>query len=119
MTRDGNSSVCGFVVTVHPHPTPWMKTFVVVLIALSTGSLTSMAQTYAFLTWAGSPAPGFADGVGFTARFNGPRDVAVDDDGIVFVADTGNHVIRRIAPDGTVTTFAGASREAGAADGPG
>ena len=57
-------------------------------------------------TVAGS-APGFIDGRGETARFSTPSGIAVDAAGAIYVADTGNNVIRRIAPDGLVSTFAG------------
>jgi sugar lactone lactonase YvrE len=60
---------------------------------------------------------GFADGLGSAARFDTPSHVAVDRDGVIYVADTGNHVIRRVTPDGSVTTLAGTG-EPGAADGP-
>ena len=43
----------------------------------------------------------------FLFRFNHPEGVAVDHQGNVFVADTGNHAIRFITPTGTVTTIAG------------
>ena len=58
-------------------------------------------------TLAGNGQPGFVDGAGSAARFNGPIGVAVDKDGMVFVADTYNDRIRRITPDGIVTTVAG------------
>ena len=63
-------------------------------------------------TFAGSGATGigkggFADGPGPSARFNDPIGVVVDAGGNVFVADAGNHRIRRIDPAGNVTTFAG------------
>jgi len=49
---------------------------------------------------------GTADGNGSSARFNSPSGIAVDNNGIIYVADTGNHLIRRIE-NGNVTTIAG------------
>jgi hypothetical protein len=60
---------------------------------------------------------GSADGAAADARFNNPRGVASAPDGSVYVADTGNHTIRRIAVDGTVTTVAGQAGVAGFRDG--
>jgi DNA-binding beta-propeller fold protein YncE len=60
-------------------------------------------------TLAGSGIAGSADGKGALAQFNGPVGVAVDREGVVYVADTYNDRIRRIAPDGTVSTLAGGS----------
>jgi sugar lactone lactonase YvrE len=71
-------------------------------------------------TVAGNPALGaFADGAATAARFRIPRGVAVNSAGIIFVADNGNNAIRRIAPDGTVSTFAGTAGVTGTADGVG
>jgi sugar lactone lactonase YvrE len=62
---------------------------------------------------------GHADGVGTNAQFNGPAGVAVDAAGNVFVADTYNYTVRRVASDGTVTTIAGAPGQYGYQDGAG
>ncbi|MGA3179424.1 MAG: protein kinase [Verrucomicrobiota bacterium] len=62
---------------------------------------------------------GSQDGMGSNARFLAPEGVAVDPSGNVFVADSGNHTIRKITPDGKVTTFAGLAGHHGSLDGPG
>ena len=72
----------------------------------------------AVTTLAVNGSPGYADGIGRAAQFNGPVGIAVDDAGIVYVADTYNDRIRRIAQDGTVTTLAGTGKP-NLFDGPG
>lgn len=54
---------------------------------------------------------GFDDGPGPSARFSAPSGLALGADGYLYVADTGNDAVRRISPDGTVSTIAG--RDAG------
>ena len=60
---------------------------------------------------------GAADGRGPIARFYYPDGIAVSASGEVYVADTGNHTIRRILPTGEVTLFAGTTGVLGGADG--
>ncbi len=80
------------------------------------GSVTSLA---------GVPGSvGAADGAGTAAQFNGPSGVAVDASGNVYVADQGNHTIRKISINAgtgaiSVTTLAGAAGSRGSTDGRG
>ena len=62
---------------------------------------------------------GSADGQGASARFAYPGGLAVEAAGSLLVADTGNHTVRRVAADGTVTTLAGTPGVPGTADGSG
>lgn len=66
--------------------------------------------------WAGEINQAFADGPAKQARFHHPGALAVNAQGIVYVADTDNHRIRKIMPDGEVITFVGTG-EAGYVDG--
>src|SRR5256885_15898685 len=48
---------------------------------------------------------GSADGTAHSARFSTPSGIAADNAGNLFVADFGNHTIRKITPEGEVSTF--------------
>ena len=80
---------------------------------ISTGNVTS--------TYAGTAGSfGSANGAALTvARFNQPNGVAVDSTGVVYVADTFSHTIRRITVAGEVTTLAGLAGSSGSTDGTG
>lgn len=69
-------------------------------------------------TIAGGLVKGSLDGVGSGASFNSPVGIACDAFGNIYVADAGNYKIRKIAPGGVVTTFAG-SGTPGASNGTG
>lgn len=60
---------------------------------------------------------GYRDDVGARAQFDTPSGLAVDATGAVLVADTGNNAVRRVTPDGRVSTLAG-DGVAGYRDGP-
>jgi len=59
---------------------------------------------------------GFGNGLSSAASFNSPEGLALDGSGNLYVADYGNHAIRKIDSDGNVTTFAGTG-SAGTTDG--
>lgn len=62
-------------------------------------------------------SPGSADGEGPSARFFRPEAVAVGADGTIYVADTFNHIVRKVTPLGFVKTLAGTPGQPGNRDG--
>lgn len=63
-------------------------------------------------TFAGQEgSAGFTDGCGTAAQFNTPMGLTVDIEGNVYVADYENHAIRKITPEGCVSTLAGTGTE--------
>jgi sugar lactone lactonase YvrE len=62
---------------------------------------------------------GGSDGTGAAARFRSPFGITTDSAGNVYVADLFNHTIRKITPEGAVTTLAGQPQLIGSRDGQG
>ena len=62
---------------------------------------------------------GSADGPTGVSRFKNPQGIAIDSDGNLFVADSGNNTIRKITPAGVTSTLAGTAGVVGSADGTG
>jgi streptogramin lyase len=58
-------------------------------------------------TFAGDGTPGLSDGESTAAMFNNPGGIAIDGSGNIYVADSGNNLIRKITPGGKVSTIAG------------
>ncbi|KAH3766747.1 BspA family leucine-rich repeat surface protein [Pelomyxa schiedti] len=80
-------------------------------------SIRKISPTGAVTTIAGNGTKGFADGNGSAAQFYDPGQMAMTPSGDIIVADQMNHRIRRITPNGTVSTLAGTG-EVGGSDGP-
>src|ERR1700758_1105954 len=77
-------------------------------VATYAGNGTAGSANGIVTTLAGSGKQGLADGKAASASFFFPVGVAAGPDGSVYVADTHNSLIRKISPQGTVTTIAGA-----------
>lgn len=60
---------------------------------------------------------GYADGPGTKAKFYEPQQGCFDEEDNFYVCDQGNSIIRKVAPNGQVTTFAGRQGQFGLADG--
>ncbi|MDO4970866.1 MAG: IPT/TIG domain-containing protein [Bacteroidales bacterium] len=60
---------------------------------------------------------GYIDGNGASAMFNEPRQLILDDNDDMYIADTNNHVIRKVTPDGKVSTVIGQAGKSGYQDG--
>jgi len=61
--------------------------------------------TGAMSVFAGNGASGANDGISTSATFSFPGNLVIDASGNLFVADSGNSSIRKITPDGVVSTF--------------
>ena len=95
---------------------------VCIMLAILCGAaaLQVRAENYTITTFAGPvEIPGAIDGTGSAARFYYPNGVAVDSSGNVYVADTDNHIIRKITAAGVVSTLAGTAGSSGNTDGTG
>ena len=114
-TRDGATALARFSDPFAVAITPDGR--IVVADAGDSNAVRIVADDRVF-TLAGGSGEGYADGPPARARFHTPSGVAVAPDGAIYIADTGNHRIRRISPDGIVTTVAG-SGVPGLKDGPG
>ncbi|CAN1816868.1 hypothetical protein LINPERHAP1_LOCUS27889 [Linum perenne] len=79
---------------------------------------TSFMEEVALKPLAGDGKVGFSDGELGSAQFNKPKNFAVDVKGNVYVADKGNHAIRKISSSGVTTIAGGSSNKEGKEDGP-
>ena len=78
-----------------------------------------LATNGAVSTFAGQIGAAGSNNGSTQARFNVPSGIAIDADGNFFVTDTGNHILRKITPAGTVSTIAGLAGQSGFTDGTG
>jgi len=87
------------------------------IIALAFLGSNLLSQNYV-TTYAGTGSAGFLNGDTSEAQFNQMFGICIDPQGNIYVADAGNHCIRKIGTDGLVTTYAGIPTQPGYLDGP-
>jgi uncharacterized protein (TIGR03437 family) len=75
-----------------------------------TGTITTVAGT-------GIAGNGGDEGPATSASLNAPRGIAVDDNGDLYISDTGNNAIRLVTPDGLIHTIAGTGTAGFSGDG--
>lgn len=95
-----------------------MKYYSILSFLLLASSMLFGAEAVALVSGARGEA-GHQDGTGGEARFNDPMGLTRDAQGNLYICDARNHVIRKIAPGGIVTTLAGKPGESGAINGVG
>src|SRR3954449_4546933 len=94
--------------------------FISLLFPLAVRAQDLNYEPYLVTTFAGMPGiVGSNDGTGMEALFASPSEIAISSNGDLYLADTGNHLIRKITPAGVVTTIAGMAGVFGSADGTG
>lgn len=90
------------------------------LYVLDSQTIRKITSTGMVSTLAGRwNSPGSIDGPGALAKFGNPSGLAADSNGNLYVADTDNHTIRRVTPQGLVSTVAGLVSVFGSSDGAG
>jgi hypothetical protein len=70
-------------------------------VTIQPGKILTVAGTFTSPGYSGDSGPAAS------AKLNQPSGIALDAAGNLYIADTGNHVIRRVNPSGTITTFSG------------
>jgi sugar lactone lactonase YvrE len=101
------------------HQRRWLSAVSVLFFMASQGAHPAAQETFTFTTVAGRPATGSNNGGSDVASLNDPHAIAFASDGSLYIADTANHLLRRVTADGTVTTVAGVPGLPGAGTGVG
>lgn len=122
-TQDGTNGDAQFAFPVGIAVDSMTNIYVSDIEALTIRKITQMGTNWVVTTFAGKAWQfGSTDATGTSARFGsmqfgGPNSIAVDSGGNVYVADEGNHTIRKITPAGVVSTLCGKAGSSGTNDG--
>ena len=109
-TSDGVGTSVGFespVGVVHCAASNCTRLYVADTGSHRIRTVNTLSAASAFLAGSSAGTPGYADGSFTSARFYNPSGLAVDTLPTLYVADASNNLIRKLAPVGNVSTFAG------------
>jgi streptogramin lyase len=101
---DGPKETAGFCwpsgIAIHPNGSIYVT-------EIGSGRIRHIAPNGMVSTVAGANLPGYVDGSAAEARISGPAGIAIARNGDIFFSDYSNHVIRKLSPNGTISTFLG------------
>lgn len=105
--KDGENSLATFK---NPSALIMDKNHIIYIADSGNNKIRTVSPEGIVNTLAGNGSEGSKNGNSINSSFRNPSGLAIDVNGNIYVSDTGNHIIRKIYPNGLVKTFAGSKK---------